>query len=103
MNYMWLYPTLRFFSPSARTRRRARIAGRPRRAAAARIRGRCSYALQNLLDSHDTGRILTLLENACPPFPDWDSYFNCPARTGNPELKTTRPRPASASRRCGRW
>ena len=49
--------------------------------------------MQYLLDSHDTGRILTLFESACPPVVSWDFYFNWPKVADNPELKTHRPGP----------
>ncbi|MBP7829517.1 MAG: glycoside hydrolase family 13 protein [Kiritimatiellae bacterium] len=92
MNYMWLYPTLGFFSPSPAalpaSELKARLDELWRRYPRA-----VNYALQNLLDSHDTGRVLTFLENACPPFRDWDSYFNYPKARENPGLKTTRPGP----------
>ncbi len=46
---------------------------------------------QNLLDSHDTGRILTLFESKNPPFESWDAYFNWPKAANNTALKTHQP------------
>jgi cyclomaltodextrinase len=92
MNYMWLYPTLGFFSPSDRPLPAAEFQKRLNELWS-RYPRPVNYALQNLLDSHDTGRVLTLLENACAPFPDWDSYFGFPRAHDNPGLKTTRPGP----------
>jgi len=92
MNYMWLYPTLGFFSPCANPLPAAELRRRLtalRRAYPAQV----APVLQNLLGSHDTGRILTLLENAAPPFPDWDSYFNFPRAHGPAQIKTGRPGP----------
>lgn len=74
MNYMWLLPALGFFSGSDRALDvetfRSRLDDLYARYPAA-----CHGALQNLLDSHDTGRVLSLLENRCPPFEDWEAYF----------------------------
>ena len=92
MNYMWLYPTLGFFSPSDQPL----PAGALRRSLEAlrrRYPRATGYALQNLLDSHDTGRVLTMLENACPPFENWDAFFNYSRVGQQPGLKTTRPGP----------
>jgi cyclomaltodextrinase / maltogenic alpha-amylase / neopullulanase len=92
MNYEWAYPTIAFFTTNAvftgATEFRARID-----ALHARHEPGSTLILQNLLDSHDTGRILTLLESACPPFNAWDPYFNWPKVADNPALKTQRPGP----------
>ncbi|NCA81299.1 MAG: DUF3459 domain-containing protein [Opitutae bacterium] len=92
MNYEWTYPTLAFFTtnPAAigAAEFRARID-----ALHARHEPGSNLIMQNLLDSHDTGRILTLLESACPPPTSWDAYFNWPKAADNPALKTHRPGP----------
>ncbi|OGV42747.1 MAG: hypothetical protein A2X46_05310 [Lentisphaerae bacterium GWF2_57_35] len=91
MNYMWLYPTLGFFSPSKQplsVRKLQQDLNRLRRRYPAEV----TPVLQNLLDSHDTGRILTLLENACPPFESWDAYFNFPRAKDHRGLATSRPK-----------
>lgn len=94
MNYEWTYPTLAFFTTNAvftgAAEFRAKID-----ALHARHEPGSTLILQNLLDSHDTGRILTLLESACPPFTAWDPYFNWPKVADNPALKTQRPGPAA--------
>ena len=90
MNYEWLYPTLAFFTahPNAITADEfiQRIS---------RLQSRHDYdttlAMQNLLDSHDTGRILTLLENAAPPFESWDPYFHFARLSSNPNISTRAP------------
>ncbi len=92
MNYEWTYPTLAFFTtnsahlPAAQFR--ARIDSLHARHAPGTI-----LILQNLLDSHDTGRILTMLESACPPLTDWDRYFGWPKVADNHNLKTHCPGP----------
>jgi len=94
MNYEWLYPTLSFFTPSSEAipasefRKRIDILH-------ARHPFASTLIQQNLLDSHDTGRILTLFESECPPFESWDPYFNWPKAADNPALKTHRPGPAA--------
>ena len=92
MNYEWTYPTISFFTPHA-----AAIGGAEFRARIDALHARhapgSTLILQNLLDSHDTGRILTLFESACPPFTAWDPYFNWPKVADNPALKTHRPGP----------
>jgi hypothetical protein len=92
MNYEWTYPTIAFFTThsaaigAAEFRRRIDVLH-------ARHSPGTALIMQNLLDSHDTGRILTLLESACPPFAHWDDYFNWPKAADNPDLKTHRPGP----------
>lgn len=92
MNYEWTYPTIAFFTTNtaslgaAEFRRRIDVLH-------ARHSPGTALIMQNLLDSHDTGRILTLLESACPPFAHWDDYFNWPKAADNPDLKTHRPGP----------
>lgn len=92
MNYEWTYPTLAFFTPHPAaipaTEFRRRIQTLHSRHAPG-----SNLIMQNLLDSHDTARILTLLENACPPFPSWDEFFHWPKAADNPSLRTHRPGP----------
>jgi glycosidase len=92
MNYMWLYPVEQFFAPAPRPLDAAGLKSqlnRLRRAYPARV----TPVLQNLLDSHDVGRIATMLENPDTPRGKWDDYFSA-GRTGrHPELVTKKPRP----------
>lgn len=92
MNYEWTYPTIAFFTTNS-----ASIGAEEFRKRIDTLHARHSpgtaLIMQNLLDSHDTGRILTLLESACPPFAHWDAYFNWPKAADNPALKTHRPGP----------
>jgi glycosidase len=90
MNYMWLFPTLSFFTPH----KKAIPAPEFRRRLTElweRYPSENNYALQNLLDSHDTGRILTMLESSCPPFEHWDAYFHWARAFSQPEVCTTKP------------
>jgi cyclomaltodextrinase / maltogenic alpha-amylase / neopullulanase len=92
MNYEWTYPTIAFFTTNTvhlgAAEFRARID-----ALHARHAPGTGLIMQNLLDSHDTGRILTLLESACPPPTSWDAYFNWSKVADNPALKTQKPGP----------
>lgn len=94
MNYEWTYPTISFFTPGP-----ASIAADEFRRRIDRVLARHPYdtilGLQNLLDSHDTGRILTLFESGCPPFTDWGSFFGWPKVADNPALRTAHPGPAA--------
>ena len=92
MNYEWTYPTLAFFTTNAAAIGTAEFRARIDRLHARHAPG-SNLIMQNLLDSHDTGRILTLLESACPPFDSWDRYFGWPKVADTPELKTHRPGP----------
>ena len=94
MNYEWLYPTISFFTPASESisasefQKRIDILHERHSAASTLVQ-------QNLLDSHDTGRILTLFESECPPFESWDPYFNWPKAADNAALKTHQPGPAA--------
>jgi cyclomaltodextrinase len=90
MNYMWLYPTVGFFTPgpsaisAAACRRRLNelLKAYPREA---------NSVMQNLLDSHDVGRIATMLENPLLPISTFDEYFNATRVHHNPDLVTRKP------------
>ncbi len=90
MNYMWLFPSVRFFS-----RGRHGIGARELRRQLDRLRAaypeKATPVLQNLLDSHDVGRIATVLKNRLPLKADWDTYFNLSRVAANPRLDTTKP------------
>ena len=92
MNYEWTYPTIAFFTTNAQFIGAAEFQRRIN-ALHARHEPGTLQILQNLLDSHDTGRILTLFESACPPFTDWNHYFGWPKVADTPELVTSRPGP----------
>lgn len=92
MNYVWLYTALGFFTPHAAPLGLPEFQRRMNELADAYAED-TGYVVQNLLDSHDTGRVLTMLENRCPPFADWDAYFNYARVTANNRLVTTRPGP----------
>ena len=91
MNYMLLFPTVRFFSPG-----RQPISARTLQAHLNRLRRaypeETAFVLQNLLDSHDVGRIATVLENELPLKSEWQSYFDLSRVVGNQQLITTKPR-----------
>lgn len=90
MNYMWLYPTINFFAPhsigypASRLRRRLNALRRayPREALP---------VLQNLLDSHDVGRAVSMLENIREPIEEFGAYFEYSRIKHRPEFVTTKP------------
>ena len=92
MNYEWTYPTIAFFTTNSAAIGAAEFRARIDTLHARHPAG-TTLILQNLLDSHDTGRILTMLESACPPFTDWNSYFNWAKVADNSGLITSRPGP----------
>lgn len=90
MNYSWLYPAVAFFKPGS-----GKTASRTK-ATLTRVRHAYPWthtlAMQNLLDSHDVGRILSMLENAAVDVPNWEHYFHASrVRSGATEFNTCRP------------
>ncbi|MBP8654844.1 MAG: glycoside hydrolase family 13 protein [Kiritimatiellia bacterium] len=90
MNYEWTYPTLSFFTPHPQAIGAAEFQQRINTLHARHEPGTV-HILQNLLDSHDTGRVLTMLESTCPPFSGWDEYFHWAKAANNPGLVTRQP------------
>lgn len=90
MNYEWTYPTLSFFTPHPEAIGAAEFQQRINTLHARHSPGTIQI-LQNLLDSHDTGRVLTLLESACPPFTGWDEYFHWAKAASNLDMVTHQP------------
>ena len=92
MNYMWMYPSVEFFAPSKEAM--------PVHVLRERLDSlRAAYpeevtpVLQNLLDSHDVGRIVTMLENPDEPMSHWEDYFHVSRIKDNPRFVATRPGP----------
>ena len=90
MNYMWMYPTVNFFAPhgkgiGAREFQRTQDAWRKAYPAA------CLPVLQNLLDSHDVGRIASMLENVREPIHDFGAYFEFSRVHHAPDFRTGKP------------
>jgi len=90
MNYEWNFPTLSFFSPHqhalSATEFKNRINSLYRRHGWDSI-----LMLQNLLDSHDTGRVLTMFESRNPVFTDFGSSFAWAKVADNKRLITSKP------------
>lgn len=90
MHYAWLYPTLRFFCPSPHP-----ISSRVLRRKLDELRRSypepAQYAVQNLLDSHDLGRIATVLANRLDIGDGWERLFEVSGVAGNAALNTSRP------------
>lgn len=90
MNYMWLYPTANFFAPgvesySVKEFRKAQDLWRKNYPAV------CVSVQQNLLDSHDCARILSMLENMREPILNFEHYFNFSRAKEQPEFRTGKP------------
>lgn len=90
MNYMWVYPTLSYFirgkhsigAAECRAKLQALLDAYP-----PEVNG----ILQNLFDSHDTGRILSIIANPDHPKKVWDDYFAEFRLSDHPELFTRQP------------
>ncbi len=93
MNYMWLYPTVSFFAPFVKgygARRFQRDQDRWLKA----YPEECLHAQQNLLDSHDVGRVASMMQNLREPMPDFDRYFHLSRVQDQPAFDTRKPLPA---------
>lgn len=90
MNYMWTYPTVRFFSPAQKPLDKSALQRRLDKLRAA-YPPEVTPVLQNLLDSHDVGRIASMLENPDTPKLHWEDYFHVSRVKENPCFVTTRP------------
>ena len=90
MNYMWVYPMLSYFirgtcaisATACRLQLQALLDAYP-----PEVNG----VLQNLLDSHDTGRILSTIANPNRPKKTWDDYFAQFRLSDHPDLFTRQP------------
>jgi len=90
MNYVWLFAAVDFFSPS-----RKPISARALKRRLNEMRQGyplpAQHAVQNLLDSHDVARILTMLQNPDAPRRTWEDYFHCSRARNHPDFDTRRP------------
>ncbi len=90
MNYEWTYPTMSFFTPHDQALRVAEFQKRLNT-----LYGRHDWdsilMLQNLFDSHDTGRVLTMFESNSPEFTAFYPYFAWAKVADNPGLITSKP------------
>lgn len=95
MNYMWLFPSVSFFSD----------AKKPMPAAAMKksldvVRNayppEVTYVQQNLFDSHDVARVLSMMNNPeILPIENFDHYFNLSRVKHGGSFRTTKPGPAA--------
>lgn len=93
MNYMWLYPTVSFFSDG-----QPAMTAKAFRAALDALREAyppgVTEVVQNLLDSHDVGRVVSVLNNpSMLPVKDFDHYFNASRVKHGGDFVTTKPPP----------
>ncbi len=94
MNYMWLYPSVAYFRPQKRPLAMSTFKRRLDRLREAYPEP-VTPVLQNLLDSHDVGRVVSMLENAELPIKDWEDYFHVARVKQSPTFRTRRPSPAT--------
>jgi cyclomaltodextrinase / maltogenic alpha-amylase / neopullulanase len=91
MNYMWLFPTVSFFSYSRQPMPAAafqRALNKVRKAYPPEV----TYVQQNLFDSHDVGRVLSMLNNPeVLPIENFDRHFNVSRVKQGGDFRTTRP------------
>ncbi len=90
MNYMWMYPVVEYFAPSAKPLDMSSFKKRLDTLRSA-YPEEVTPVLQNLLDSHDVGRIASMLENPDEPKSHWEDYFHVSRVKQNPRYVTTRP------------
>jgi len=91
MNYEWTYPTLSFFNPGTNSIGAAEFKKRIDSAHDG-LTWNTILKLQNLLDSHDTGRILTMFESPnCPDFTSFGPYFSWPKTADTSKVITSKP------------
>lgn len=90
MNYAWMVPVIRCFCPSdapmsvANFRKEMDVLRKAYPKSVQRV-------VQNLFDSHDVGRILTVLENRLNIGTDWENVFRVTQTQSNSSLITSCP------------
>ncbi|MBU0676826.1 MAG: glycoside hydrolase family 13 protein [Verrucomicrobia bacterium] len=89
MNYVWLYPSAAFFSPGSR------MDVHEFQSRHDEVRNAYSepvtQVLQNLLDSHDVGRIASMLQNGVGEDWNWDDYFHKSRVKSGADFRTSKP------------
>jgi glycosidase len=92
MNYMWLFPSVSFFSNAKKAMKTSEL-----RKSLTMVRkaypDQVMYVQQNLFDSHDVGRILSMLNNPeLLPIENFDQYFHLSrVKHGGGKFRTTKP------------
>lgn len=93
MNYAWLFPTYAFFSGAGRPMSAMRFR-RELDALRGEYHADVNLVLQNLLDSHDVGRIASMLANPTDMKRNFQEYFEASRGKDRPGFDTRRPSPA---------
>lgn len=91
MNYMWLFPAVSFFSDSANPMP-ARTLKKQLDVVRKAYPPDVTYVQQNLFDSHDVGRVLSMFNNPeILPIENFDQYFNLSRVKHGGSFRTTKP------------
>lgn len=91
MNYMWLFPSVSFFSESANPMP-ARTLKKQLDVVRKAYPPDVTYVQQNLFDSHDVGRVLSMFNNPeILPIENFDQYFNLSRVKHGGSFRTTKP------------
>lgn len=90
MNYEWTYPTISFFTPHSDALTATEFQDRLN-ALYRRHDWDSILLLQNLFDSHDTGRVLTMFESRSPVFAEFYPFFSWAKAADNRTLITSKP------------
>lgn len=95
MNYMWLFPSVSFFSNA-----RKAMTARAFKKALDMVRDAyppdVSYVQQNLFDSHDVGRVSSVLNNPeVLPIENFEQYFHLSRVKHGGKFRTTKPTAAA--------
>lgn len=93
MNYMWLFPSVSFFSNAKKAMKASELQkslNTVRRAYPDQV----MYVQQNLFDSHDVGRVLSVLNNPeVLPIENFEHYFHLSRVKHGANFRTTKPTP----------
>lgn len=91
MNYMWLFPSVSFFGDAKKPMSAAAMKKSldiVRKAYPPEV----TYVQQNLFDSHDVGRVLSMMNNPeMLPIENFDQYFNLSRVKHGGSFRTTKP------------
>jgi len=95
MNYMWLFPVVIFFSSRGEVMSAQEFKGHMNSLLEA-YPAEANAVMQNLLDSHDVGRVVSMIENGPNhELLNFEHYFHASRVKSSARFKTARPTAAS--------